>query len=115
MKDEVADVSNREQVVICMRWVDDDFHPQEDFIGLHQVGSIASVELVAVLRDTLLCMNLNIRKCRGQCYDGASNRVGVRMVLQLKLVQKSLVPFLSTAMDMPEIWQLDTALKRIVY
>ena len=78
MADEVTDISNREQVAVCMRWVDNDFQPHEDFIGLHKVDSIVASELVAVLKDTLLRMNLNISNCRGQCYDGASNMTGVR-------------------------------------
>ena len=35
MADEVADVSNKEQLVICIRWVDDCFLIHEDFIGMH--------------------------------------------------------------------------------
>ena len=38
MADEVADVSNKEQLVICIRWVDDCFLIHEDFIGMHPFG-----------------------------------------------------------------------------
>ena len=47
--------NNWEQVAVCMRWVDD-FQPHEDFIGLHKVDSIVTSEIVAVLKDTLLCI-----------------------------------------------------------
>ena len=30
MADEVTDASNREQVVVCFRWVGSDFEPHED-------------------------------------------------------------------------------------
>ena len=33
--DEVTDSSNKEQVVVCIRWVDDKFEAHEDFVGLH--------------------------------------------------------------------------------
>ena len=33
--DETADFSNKEQLVICIRWVDDCFVKNEDFIGTH--------------------------------------------------------------------------------
>ena len=56
-------------MAVCMRCIDD-FQPHEDFIGLHEVDSIVASELVAVLKDTLLRMNLNISNCCGQCYDG---------------------------------------------
>ena len=32
---ETADVFNKEQLVICIRWVDDCFVMHEDFIGMH--------------------------------------------------------------------------------
>ena len=35
MADEVTDSSNKEQLVVCFRLVDDDFEPGEDFIGLN--------------------------------------------------------------------------------
>ena len=34
--------------------------------------------MVAVLKDVILRMNLELNKCRGQCYDGASNMAGIR-------------------------------------
>ena len=78
MADEDTDISNREQVAVCMRWVDNDFQPHEHFISLYKVESIAASELVSVLKDTLLRTKLSISNCRGQWYDGASNMTGVR-------------------------------------
>ena len=34
MADETADISNKEQLVICIRWFDDCFVIHEDFIGM---------------------------------------------------------------------------------
>lgn len=53
MADEVTNVSNKEQVVVCFRSVDDQFQPHEDFIGLHSVESIKADTLVKVLKDTI--------------------------------------------------------------
>ena len=78
MADEVTDTSNREQVAICICWVDSNFQRHEEFIGLRKVNTITAVELVAILKDVLLRMNLNITHCRGQCYDGAANMCGAR-------------------------------------
>ena len=72
MVDESTDVSNKEQVVLCLRWVDD------EFIGLYTVDDISVNTLVAVIKDALLRMNLTLSKVRGQCYDGvAGARSGV--------------------------------------
>ena len=85
----------------CSTWlclfecrVDNDFQPHEDFISLHKVNSIVASELVAVLKDTVLRMNLNIRNCRGQCYDGASNMTGVRNGISAQIsAEESLAVF----------------------
>ena len=47
--------------------------PIEEFIGLHHVAHITTDTIVAVLKDTVLRMTLNLSMCRGQCYDGAAN------------------------------------------
>ena len=63
MVDEVTDSSNKEQVVICFRNVDEEFQCHEDIVGLYQVESIKSDSIVEVLRDTMLCLNLPISDC----------------------------------------------------
>ena len=35
MVDETTDISNKEQLVICIRWVDKSLQPHEEFIGLY--------------------------------------------------------------------------------
>ena len=72
MVDETMDMSNHEQVVVCMRWISANFEVQEDFIGLSQVDRIDAGTLVAVIKDIFLRMNISLNKLRGQCYDGAA-------------------------------------------
>ena len=76
MADECTDVSNKEQFVICIRWVDADLCSHEDAIGLYHVDSIDAKTLVATIEDVLLRLCMNISQCRGQCYDGAANMAG---------------------------------------
>ena len=78
MADEVTDCSNKEQVAICFRTVDDNFQPQESFIGLQVVESIQADVMVGVLKDTIVKMNLSVNNCCGQCYDGTANMCGSR-------------------------------------
>ncbi len=78
MADEVTDNSNKEQLVVCFRWVDSNFFPVEDFVGLYHVDSITADTLVKCLKDCMLRMNISLSNCRAQCYDGASNMCGVR-------------------------------------
>ena len=71
--DEVTDSANKEQVIICLRWVDSQLEPHEEFIGLYYVDDITTATIVHVLKDTVLRLNLSMLMCRAQCYDGASN------------------------------------------
>ena len=77
MVDGTTDKANQEQVVLVFRWVDDNLVTHE-FVGLYLTASIKSEALVAVIKDTLLRMNLKIEHCRGQCYDGASSMSGAK-------------------------------------
>lgn len=76
MVDETTDQSN--QVVIVIRHVDSDLNVQENFIGLCMVPSIDAATLTSVILNTLVRMNISLSKCRGQCYDGASNIPGAK-------------------------------------
>ena len=76
MIDETTDVSNKEQVVVCIRWVDEDLQAHEEFIGLYQVESTAATVLIGVIRDVFTRLNVSMNKIRGQCYDGASAMCG---------------------------------------
>ena len=78
MADETTDVANTEQLVVCIRWIDDNFQPNEDFIGLYAIENTSSDMLVCVIIDVLLRLGLEIEDCRGQCYDGAAFMSGVR-------------------------------------
>ena len=86
MADECTDISNQEQFTICLRWVDNDLIDHEDFIGLYKVSNIGAGTLADAIKDTLIRMNLDISRCRGQCYDGASNMSGGRSGVASRLM-----------------------------
>lgn len=77
MVDETTDVSTTEQVVFVLRWVDDDLEPYEEFLGINQTASIDANALVALVKDILIRFNIDMKSCRGQCYDGATSMAGV--------------------------------------
>ena len=86
MADEVTDSSNREQVVVCLRRVDEDFEAHEEFIGLYKVKETSADTITTALSDVLFRMDLSISNCRGQCYDGAINMSGVRRGVATQLL-----------------------------
>ena len=67
--DETTDVSNKERVVVCFRWVDSNLEAHEEFIGLNVVESTQASALYSVVCDILLRLNPLASKLRGQCYD----------------------------------------------
>ena len=76
IRDEYTDASNKGQLTICLRWVDDYLESHEDFLGFYELKDIKSDTIVAAIRDVLLRTQISLDQCRGQCYDGASNMLG---------------------------------------
>ena len=60
MADEAADVCNKKQLVICIRWVDDCYVIYEDFIEMHPLERTNADQVVAILKNALLRTTLNI-------------------------------------------------------
>ena len=63
MADAVTDSSNKEQFVVCLRWVDHDLVTHEELVGLYAVDNITSETLVNSLKDVLLRMGLSVQNC----------------------------------------------------
>ena len=72
MVDKTIDVSNIEQVVICLKWVNENFEIQEEFVGLYEVEYTSAEKIFAAITDVFLRLNLPISKVRGQCCDGTA-------------------------------------------
>jgi hypothetical protein len=53
MADETTDISNKEQLVICFRWVDEKFIPHEEFVGLYEIENIEANTIFSSIQDTL--------------------------------------------------------------
>ena len=54
MADEATDIINKEQFVICMRWVDNDLNAKQDFTGLHELSVTNAETLAFILKDVVL-------------------------------------------------------------
>ena len=74
--DETSDVVNQEQFNISVRWVGENFIVHEDPVGVVAVPDTTGDTLFNVIENVLTRLNLPIRNCRGQAYDGASNMQG---------------------------------------
>ena len=76
LADETTDVANHEQLSMSIRWVNEFYEINEDFIGLVQVPSTTSSTITTVIKDVLIRCALPITQCRGQGYNGAVNMMG---------------------------------------
>ena len=76
LADETRDISNKEQLTVCLRWVDENFEIYEDFIGLVQLSDTKASTVYISIKDVLLRLSLPMNMCRGQGYDGASTFMG---------------------------------------
>ena len=76
LADESSDVSHKEQLGLCLRFVDKLGRPCEHFLGVVHVGDTTSLSLKEAIEDLLVDNNLTMSQIRGQGYDGASNMKG---------------------------------------
>ena len=74
--DESGDVSNKEQAVFCVRWIDENLTSYEDFAGLYEMEKTDADSIVRIIKDSLLGFGFDKEKLRGQCYDGCSMMMG---------------------------------------
>ena len=58
LADETRDISNREQLVLCVRWVSDHYEIFEDQIGLIQLENTTAETIYSSLKDGLLCLGI---------------------------------------------------------
>ena len=70
--DECTDVGNKEQLTLCVGWIDK-LEAHEDFLGFVNIPNIRADIIEAVIKDVFIRPRIPFSNCRGQCYDGASN------------------------------------------
>ena len=58
--DEYTDISNKEQLSICFRWVNNDLEAKEDFIGFYEIPNIKSSTIDTVTKDALIRLQLSL-------------------------------------------------------
>ena len=77
MSDEAADISNKENLSMVIRFLDSTKTVREEFVGFYlcedeTTGAAIKDLIIGAVADLRLSMD----DCRGQCYDGAGNMSG---------------------------------------
>jgi hypothetical protein len=68
--DEASDISGKEQVSVCFRYVLPDLEVHETFMGFYETAATDAGTLFALISDSLVRFNMKLDNCRGQCFDG---------------------------------------------
>ncbi|XP_016164910.1 zinc finger MYM-type protein 1-like [Arachis ipaensis] len=74
--DEARDISVKEQMAVCLRYVNKEGIVIERFLGLVHISSTNALSLKVALESLLIKHNLSLARIRGQGYDGATNMQG---------------------------------------
>ena len=77
MADEAADISNKENLSVAIRFLDSTNVIWEEFVGFYLCEDGTTGEAI---KNLIICavgeLSLSMADCRGQCYDGAGNMSG---------------------------------------
>ena len=73
----------------CHTFFDNDGYIHEEFLGFNNLQGISGEAIASSILDTLPLWNLDIKNCRGQGYDGASNMSSSRHGPQALIREKS--------------------------
>ncbi|XP_052771149.1 zinc finger MYM-type protein 1-like [Mya arenaria] len=87
--DEATDKSTKEQLSLCVRFVDNKGTVREEFLGFLQCASVKGIELCANSLSFFQEADLDVLKVRAQCYDGASNMSGKYRGVQALVRERS--------------------------
>ncbi|KAJ6951881.1 zinc finger MYM-type protein 1-like [Populus alba x Populus x berolinensis] len=74
--DKSCDISIKEQMAVVIRYVDNNGHIIECFLGIQHVSNTTASSLKAAIKALFSKHGLSISRLRGQGYDGASNMRG---------------------------------------
>ena len=75
--DEALDISNKEQLSFCLRFVDSNNDIREEFLKfIHCDKGVTGRDLFEAVTNTLSEFGLDLMNCRGQGYDGVGGMAG---------------------------------------
>lgn len=87
--DSTQDITKLDQLSIIIRYVvnyeSKTLEVKESFVGFYNLKSHGAVDYVNLTQDVLIKLGLNINKCRGQGYDGASVMSGAHSGVQTRI------------------------------
>ncbi|GBO36650.1 hypothetical protein AVEN_234615-1 [Araneus ventricosus] len=87
--DETTDISQIEQFSLCVWHVEDQLYKiREDFLTFVPVYDVTGAGLANTVLETLSSLGLDLKKMRGQGYDGAATMRGQFRGVQVSIKEK---------------------------
>ena len=105
MADESTDVSSKEELSVCARWVQNG-KPVEHFLGIVQAKETTAEAITRYLCSFLEARNIDLNKMCGLGFDDANTMAGHRTGVQTQLRLYSLVLYTYTAVVTNFNWLL---------
>ncbi|XP_073138704.1 uncharacterized protein [Henckelia pumila] len=125
--DEARDISKREQMTNILRFVNNNGILTERFFAIKSVSDTTSLNLKKEISNVLVHYDLQVKKIKGQGYDGASNMYGEWNVFQTLFLRdcpyvyyvhcfahRLQLTLVSAAKDVSVIWEFFYHLDNIV-
>lgn len=93
--DSILDITKLDQLSVIIRYTVINFEEKklevkESFVGFFELKHHGAIDYTQMVCEILSKLDLEINKCRGQGYDGASVMSGVHSGVQIRI--KELVP-----------------------
>ena len=83
MVDKTSDVSNKEQAILCVCWVDENLFSYEDFLELHEMEKTNVISIKNVIKDIFLRLGFESEKFRDDgCATMMGNKKGLKNYLR---------------------------------
>ena len=82
--------THKEQLSLCIRWVDKFLDEHKNFLEFYEVRNIKSETHVKIIKDILLRFQLSLQLYRGPCLDDASNLLGKRYGVAIQIYKEQL-------------------------
>ena len=77
MSDEAADISNKENLSVVIRFLDSTKTVREEFVGFYMCeDGTTGAAIKDLIIGSVADLGLSMDDCRGQCYDGVGNMSG---------------------------------------
>lgn len=87
--DEASDASNKEQLSLCLRYVNEVGAIKEEFIRFIECEKVDAESLVSYITENLKELSLSLADVRGQGYDGAGCMAGQKAGVSTRILKEN--------------------------